>query len=143
MPMTVNAADLTVLPEKPGSMAAMVLMLMRAARLMPAALASHISIRDERALMRWAEDRGILVVDEAAISSFEAGAADLLREAARAKLPWPKPNARRLPFSDLKMAALNILRSSFIPMTGGDRNTAACPDTFAMYHRRYSRQPQM
>lgn len=87
MPMTVNAADLTVLPEKPGSMATMVLMLMRAARLMPAALASHISIRDERALMRWAEDRGILVVDEAAISSFEAGAADLLREAARAKLP--------------------------------------------------------
>ena len=31
MPMSVDAADLTVLPEKPGSMATMVLMLMQAA----------------------------------------------------------------------------------------------------------------
>ena len=61
---------------------------------MPAALASHISIRDERALMRWAEDRGILVVDEAAISSFEAGAADLLREQRGQNSPLPKPNVR-------------------------------------------------
>lgn len=87
MPLTVTADALTVLPEKKDSMATVVLMLMRAARLMPAALASHILIHDERALLRWASDRGILVVDENAIRSFEAAAAGHLREAARARLP--------------------------------------------------------
>jgi GTP cyclohydrolase II len=87
IPLTVQPKELTVLPEKKNSMATIILMLMRTARLMPAALASHISIRDERTLMRWASDRGILVVDENAIRSFEAGAASHLREAARARLP--------------------------------------------------------
>ena len=93
MPMTVDVADLTVLPEKPSSMATMVLMLMRAARLMPAALASHISIRDERALMRWAEDRGILIVDEDAISSLKPGLQICSAKRRGQSFPWQKLNA--------------------------------------------------
>lgn len=87
IPLNLDTSTLTVLPEKTDSLSVIILMLMRSARLMPAALSSHISIRDERALMRWASDHGILVVDETAITAFEANAASHLREAARAKLP--------------------------------------------------------
>ena len=110
MPLALDVSALTVLPEKPDSMATMVLMLMRAARLMPAALSSHLSIRDERALLRWAEDQGILVVEEESIRSFEAEAARSLREAARA----------RLPLSEAEKAEIAIFR----PEDGGTEHFA-------------------
>lgn len=110
MPLSVKPETLTVLPEKQNSMATVILMLMRAARLMPAALASHVMIQDERALMRWASDRGILVVDENVIRSFEAGAAQHLREAARA----------RLPLSEAEWAEISIFR----PDDGGTEHFA-------------------
>lgn len=87
LPFSMDAGKLTVLAEKQGSMAELVLMLMRAARLMPAALASRVNISDERALLRWAAERGILVVEDSSIEAFEADQARLLREAARASLP--------------------------------------------------------
>ena len=87
MPFSLKPDDLTVLAEKADSLADLVLVLMRVSRLLPAAIASRVSIRDERALLRWAEERGILVVDASAIDAFEADQASLLREAARASLP--------------------------------------------------------
>lgn len=87
LPFTMQDQGLTVLAEREGSMAELVLMLMRAARLMPAAIASHVNTGDHRVLMRWAAERGVLVVDEGAIRAFEADQANLLREAARASLP--------------------------------------------------------
>jgi GTP cyclohydrolase II len=87
LPLTMDVSTLTVLPEGEDSMANLVLMLMRSARLMPAALATHIPDTDPRKLSRWALDRGFIMVEENAIRSFEETAAELLREAARAKLP--------------------------------------------------------
>ena len=87
MPMKIDPSALTILPEGPDSMAVLVLMLMRSARLMPAALAAHIPDHDHRSLNRWAEDRGYIMVPENTIRSFEETSAALQREAARAKLP--------------------------------------------------------
>ena len=87
LPLEKSGRSLTVVAEKEGNMAEMVLMLMRAARLMPAALASHVSEMDEYALRRWAKAEGLLIVEEAAIRSFELTQAQLLREVARARLP--------------------------------------------------------
>lgn len=87
LPLTMDISDLTVLPEGEDSMANLVLMLMRSARLMPAALAAHIPDSDPRSLARWASDRGFIMVEENTIRSFEETSAELLREAARAKLP--------------------------------------------------------
>ena len=87
LPLEKSGRALTVVAEKEGNMAEIVLMLMRAARLMPAALASHVSEMDEYALRRWAKAEGLLIVEEAAIRSFELTQAQLLREVARARLP--------------------------------------------------------
>lgn len=87
LPLTMDVSGLTVLPEGEDSMANVVLMLMRSARLMPAALAAHIADSDPRNLSRWATDRGFVMVEENTIRSFEETSAELLREAARAKLP--------------------------------------------------------
>ena len=87
LPLTMDTSTLTILPEQEDSMANIVLMLMRSARLMPAALAAHIADSDSRSLARWALDRGYVMAEENTIRSFEETSAELLREAARAKLP--------------------------------------------------------
>ena len=87
LPLTMDTSGLTVLPEREDSMANLVLMLMRSARLMPAAIAAHIADPDPTELVRWAIDRGFIMVNEDTIRSFEETSAGLLREAARAKLP--------------------------------------------------------
>jgi len=87
LPIKIDPKKLTILPEGENSMAVLVLMLMRSARLMPAALAAHIPDQDARSLNRWAEDRGYIMISENTIRSFEETSAALLREAARAKLP--------------------------------------------------------
>ncbi len=87
LPMTLDPNELTVLPEGEDSVAHVVLMLMRSARLMPAALAAPISDNGPKTLSRWALDHGHTLVQENAIKSFEETSASLLREAARAKLP--------------------------------------------------------
>ena len=87
LPFTLDPKKLTILPENEHSMAALVLMLMRSARLMPAALAAHVPEQDYRSLNRWAEDNGYIMLSENTIRSFEETSAGLLREAARAKLP--------------------------------------------------------
>lgn len=87
LPLAMDISRLTILPEGEDSMANLVLMLMRSARLMPAALAAHIPDTDPRMLSRWATERGFIMVEENAIRSFEETSAELLREAARAKLP--------------------------------------------------------
>lgn len=87
VPIQMDINKLTILPEGENSMAMMVLMLMRSARLMPAAIAAHIPDQDQRSLNRWADDRGYIMVAENTIRSFEETSASLLREAARAKLP--------------------------------------------------------
>jgi GTP cyclohydrolase II len=87
LPLKIDPSELTVLPETENSVAHVVLMLMRSARLMPAALASPISDNDTKILARWASDSGYTLVQENSIKSFEEASASLLREAARAKLP--------------------------------------------------------
>ena len=87
LPMTLDPNSLTVLPETKDSVAHVVLMLMRSARLMPAAIASYISDDGPKTLSRWALDCGYTLVQESAVKSFEENSASLLREAARAKLP--------------------------------------------------------
>ena len=87
LPMKIDPATLTVLPEIENSVAHVVLMLMRSARLMPAAIAAPISDNGPKSLSRWTSDRGHTLVHENAIKSFEETSASLLREAARAKLP--------------------------------------------------------
>lgn len=87
IPIQIDPSKLTILPEGPDSMAVLVLMLMRSARLMPAALAAHIPDQDHRSLNRWAEDHGYIMLSENTIRAFEETSAGLLREAARAKLP--------------------------------------------------------
>ncbi|NDA08704.1 MAG: hypothetical protein EBZ18_04765, partial [Alphaproteobacteria bacterium] len=110
LPLKTDIDGLNVLPEGETSMANLALMVMRAARLMPAALAAHMSFTDERALQRWAQDRGVLVLDEDKIRSFEALSANLLREAARA----------RLPLEDAENAEIAIFR----PLDGGTEHFA-------------------
>jgi len=110
MPLATDIAGLNVLPEGETSMAALALMVMRAARLMPAALAAHMSFADERALRRWAQDRGVLVLDEDKVRSFEALSARLIREAARA----------RLPLEDAENTEIAIFR----PLDGGTEHFA-------------------
>ena len=87
LPMTLDPNTLTVLPETEDSVAHVVLMMMRSARLMPAAIAAPISDDGPKTLSRWALDRGFTLVQENAIKSFEENSASMLREAARAKLP--------------------------------------------------------
>jgi GTP cyclohydrolase II len=87
LPLQIDPNDLTVLPEKEDSVAHIVLMLMRSARLLPAALAAPITDDGPKTLARWASDSGYTVVQESSIKSFEETSASLLREAARAKLP--------------------------------------------------------
>ena len=78
---------LTVLAEKKGSLAAAALVLMRLARLLPAAISSHVPHRDAKACQRLASERGILLLETDAIDAFEEDQADSLREVARASLP--------------------------------------------------------
>ena len=78
---------LTVLAEKEGSLAAATLVLMRLARLLPAAIASHVPHRDAKACRRWASEHGILLLETGALDAFEVSQADSLREVARASLP--------------------------------------------------------
>lgn len=87
LPLKIDTSSLTVLPEAENSVAHIVLMLMRSARLMPAALAAPISDSGQKTLSRWSSDRGHTFVHENAIKAFEETSASLLREAARAKLP--------------------------------------------------------
>ena len=83
-----NGVDgLTVLGEKEGSVAATALMLLRVARLLPAAIASHVPCRDATACQRWASERGILMLEASAIAAFEVDQANSLREVARANVP--------------------------------------------------------
>ena len=110
LPLKTDISGLNVLPEDDTSMACLALMVMRMARLMPAALAAHMSFTDDRALQRWAQDRGVLVLDEDKIRSFEAHSANLLREAARA----------RLPLEDAENAEIAIFR----PLDGGTEHFA-------------------
>jgi GTP cyclohydrolase II len=87
LPLQIDPSEMTVLPETEDSVAHVVLMLMRSARLMPAALAAPIADSDPKTLARWASDSGYTLVLENSIKSFEETSASLLREAARAKLP--------------------------------------------------------
>lgn len=87
VPLEIDVTELTVLPETENSVAHVVLMLMRSARLMPAALAAPISDSGPKTLARWASDHGHTLVQESAIKSFEETSAARLREVARAKLP--------------------------------------------------------
>ena len=87
MPFTLNPADLAILPENKASIAETVLMLMRSARLMPAAVVAHMVGLGGAKLRLWAEEHGFLTVQDRDIRSFEEIAASLLHEAARARLP--------------------------------------------------------
>ena len=87
LPFNLSLAELTILPEQKNSIADIALMLMRSARLMPAALAAHITYDNHAQLNRWASDQDLIIVEENNIRTFEEISATLLREAARAKLP--------------------------------------------------------
>ena len=87
LPYHDSTGGLTVLAEKKGSLTAMALVLMRLARLLPAAIACHVPVDDDLACKRWAAERGFLVLDTSAIEAFEEDQADNLREVARANLP--------------------------------------------------------
>ena len=78
---------LAILGEKPGSIGETILILMRAARLLPAALATYLAIPDQASLRGWAEEHGALIIQDSDIRAFEAISASLLKEVARARLP--------------------------------------------------------
>lgn len=78
---------LAIIGEPEGSLADLILVLMRQARLLPAALISRINTTEPQILHRWSQDNGILTLEADAIDSFEAVGASLLREVARASLP--------------------------------------------------------
>lgn len=87
LPMQEIPSSLPILAEKKSSMAALALMLMRSARLLPAAVAAAVPVNETVALRRWAEDRGLLMVEEKDILLFEERQARQLQAVARARLP--------------------------------------------------------
>ena len=87
LPNSTGVGDLTVLAEKKGGLTATALVLMRLARLLPAAIASHAPVSEPHACQHWATERGILLLEASAIEAFEVDQADSLREVARANLP--------------------------------------------------------
>ena len=78
---------LAILGEKSGSIGETILILMRAARLLPAALATYLAIPDQASLRGWADEHGVLIIQDSDIRAFESISASLLKEVARARLP--------------------------------------------------------
>ena len=87
LPLNSDINHLSVLAEKKESMAETILILMRVARLLPAAITTHIFMPDHAALRVWADEYGVLIVQDKDIRAFEAISASLLKEVARAHLP--------------------------------------------------------
>ena len=87
IPLKVDIEDLSILGEKPLSVADSILILMRVARLLPAAISTRLPHTDHASLRLWAEEHGILIVQDNDIRRFETISASLLKEVARARLP--------------------------------------------------------
>jgi GTP cyclohydrolase II len=87
IPLNTDIDHLSILAEKPSSVAETILMLMRVARLLPAAICTHFPSTDHAALRLWADEHGVLIVPETDIRRFETISASLLKEVARARLP--------------------------------------------------------
>lgn len=87
LPLNSAVENLAILGEKAGSIGETILILMRAARLLPAALATYLAIPDQASLRVWAEEHGALIIQDSDIRAFEAISASLLKEVARARLP--------------------------------------------------------
>ena len=87
LPLQDEVKHLSILAEKKGSIAETILILMRVARLLPAAMTTHLFMPDHAALRVWADEHGVLIVQDSDIRAFEAISASLLKEVARAHLP--------------------------------------------------------
>lgn len=87
IPLHTDVDHLSIIGEKPSSVAETILILMRVARLLPAAICAHFPNTDHVALRLWAEEHGILIVRDSDILRFETISASLLKEVARARLP--------------------------------------------------------
>ena len=86
--------SLSVLPEKPDSLAETALTLMRLARLLPAVLVARVQGKTD--LRHWADSHGMLILNETAIREFEAVSAATLREVASAPLPLADAESARI-----------------------------------------------
>lgn len=87
IPLKVDIEDLSILGEKPLSVADSILILMRVARLLPAAISTRLPQTDHASLRLWADEHGILIIQDNDIRRFETISASLLKEVARARLP--------------------------------------------------------
>ncbi|MCG8624241.1 MAG: GTP cyclohydrolase II [Proteobacteria bacterium] len=88
--------QLSLLPEKTGSLAETALILMRLARLLPAVLVARLSLTSDAEVRKMADTHGLLVLNETAIREFEAVSARQLREVAEAPLPLADAETARI-----------------------------------------------
>lgn len=89
-------SQLSVLPEKTGSLAETALILMRLARLLPAVLVARLSLINDTQVRKMADTHGLLILNETAIREFEAVSARQLREVAEAPLPLADAESARI-----------------------------------------------
>lgn len=87
IPLQADISHLSILGEKSSSTAETILILMRVARLLPAAICTHFPGADHAALRLWADEHGVLIIQDSDVRRFETISASLLKEVARARLP--------------------------------------------------------
>ena len=116
-PLPKKDLSLTVLGEKKGSMAEAILMLMLQARLLPAAITSHISRDNEREIHASAD---VLIVEEAAVREFKFNQAMSLHEVARAKLPLADAEQTEIALFRPEDGGLEHFALLVHPNAGGD-----------------------
>ncbi len=106
---------------------------MRVARLLPAAICTHFPGSDHAALRLWADEHGVLIIQDSDVRRFETISASLLKEVARARLPLADAEDAQIAIFAPAMAAPNIL--PLLSSNGDTMDSPACADTFTMHCR--------
>ena len=83
----VSSDDLTIIAEKPGSLADLAGKLLRSAKLIPAGLFARLPLRDIAAQDRFARQHNMMIVESRDIEQHSHEAASLVKIVARARVP--------------------------------------------------------